>query len=140
MDFEAIRELAKHHKQSFGRILKCEMYKLENGRLLTITRLHDDFHDMNLAILLSDDYRIEEIAGKMDRIPQPCCETKPLEMLSSLKGIHVLERGGAEKGEAADPAEHELHPHLRDARVHVPIHFRGELQHHRPEVGRGAHP
>ena len=97
MDFETIRELAKHHKQSFGRILKCEMYKLENGRLLTITRLHDDFHDMNLAILLSDDYRIEEIAGKMDRIPQPCCETKPLEMLSSLKGIAVLERGGLRK-------------------------------------------
>ncbi|MFZ2223486.1 MAG: hypothetical protein WAV26_02230, partial [Candidatus Deferrimicrobium sp.] len=61
--------MAKHHRQSFGRILKCEMYKLENGRLLAITRLHDDFHDMNLAILLSDDYRIEEIAGKMDRIP-----------------------------------------------------------------------
>jgi len=97
MDFETIRELAKHHKQSFGRILKCEMYKLEGGRLLTITRLHDDFHDMNLAILLSDSYRIEEIAGKMDRIPQPCCETKPLEMLSSLKGIAVLERGGLKK-------------------------------------------
>jgi hypothetical protein len=27
MDFKTIRELAKHHKQSFGRILKCEMYK-----------------------------------------------------------------------------------------------------------------
>jgi len=52
---------------------------------------------MNLAILLSDSYRIEEIAGKMDRIPQPCCETKPLEMLSSLKGIAVLERGGIRK-------------------------------------------
>jgi hypothetical protein len=52
---------------------------------------------MNLAILLSDSYCIEEIAGKMDRIPQPCCETKPLEMLSSLKGIHVLERGGLRK-------------------------------------------
>ena len=97
MDFQEIRDLAKHHKQSFGRILKCEMYKLEDGCLLTITRLHDDFHDMNLAILLSDSYCVEEIAGKMDRIPQPCCETKPLEMLSSLKGIHVLELGGLKK-------------------------------------------
>jgi len=97
MDFEAIRGLAKHHKQSFGRILKCEMYKLEGDRLLAITRLHDDFHDMNLAILLSDSYRIEEIAGKMDRIPQPCCETKPLEMLSALKGIGVLERGSLKR-------------------------------------------
>lgn len=94
MDFESIKELAKHHKQMFGRIVKCEMYRLEDGRALAITRLHDDYHDMNLGILLSDSYRIEEIAGKMDRIPYPCCETKPLEMLSKLKGIGVLERGG----------------------------------------------
>ena len=97
MDFQEIRELAKHHKQSFGRILKCEMYKLENGRLLTITRLHDDFHDMNLAILLDDAYHIEEIAGKMDRIPYPICEKKPLEILAALKGIGVMERGGLKK-------------------------------------------
>ncbi len=97
MDFETIRALAKHHKQSFGRIVKCEMYKLEGGRLLSITRLHDDFHDMNLAMVLSGSYHIEEIGGKMDRIPYPCCETKPLEMLSTLKGIGVLERGGLKK-------------------------------------------
>ncbi len=97
MDYEAIKALARHHKQSFGRILKCEMYKLEDGHLLTITRLHDDFHDINLAILLSDSYSIEEIAGKMDRTPQSCCETKPLEMLSSLKGIGVMERGSLRK-------------------------------------------
>ncbi len=94
MDFESIKELAKHHKQMFGRIVKCEMYKLEDGRALAVARLHDDYHDMNLGILLSGTYRIEEIAGKMDRIPYPCCETKPLEMLSKLKGIGVLERGG----------------------------------------------
>src|SRR3972149_12054450 len=97
MGLDAIKERAKPHKQSFGRILKCEMYKLEDGRLLTITRLHDDFHDMNLAILLSDSYRIEEIGGKMDRIPQPCCETKPPEMLSSLRGSAILKGGGLKK-------------------------------------------
>jgi len=97
MDFDAIQGLAKHHKQSFGRIVKCEMYKLEGGRLLAITRLHDDYHDMNLAILLTEGFRIGEIGGKMDRIPYPCCETRPLEMLSELKGIGVLERGGLKK-------------------------------------------
>jgi len=97
MDFEAIKGLAKHHKQIFGRIVKCEMYRLEDGRVLAITRMHDDYHDMNLAILLSDAYRIEEIAGKMDRIPYPCCESRPLTMLSALKGIGVLERGGLKK-------------------------------------------
>ena len=93
MDFETITALAKHHKQMFGRIVKCEMYRLEDGRLLAITRLHDDYHDINLGIVLSDAYGIEEISGKMDRIPYPCCEGKPLEMLSALRGISVLERG-----------------------------------------------
>jgi len=97
MDFDAIKGLAKHHKQVFGRIVKCEMYKLENGKALALTRMHDDFHDMNLAILLDDTYHIEEIAGKMDRIPYPCCEKKPLEMLTALKGVGILERGGLKK-------------------------------------------
>ncbi len=96
-DYEAIKGLAKHHKQVFGRIVKCEMYKLEDGRILALTRMHDDFHDMNLAILLDDSYRIEEIAGKMDRIPYPCCEEKPLSMLPDLEGISVLARGGLRK-------------------------------------------
>jgi hypothetical protein len=85
MDYEAIKELAKHHKQVFGRII------------LALTRMHDDYHDMNLAILLNDSYAIEEIAGKMDRIPYPCCEEKPLSLLATLQGISVLTRGGLKK-------------------------------------------
>lgn len=97
MAYERIKDLAKHHKQVFGRIVKCEMYQLEGGKILALTRMHDDYHDMNLAILLDDAYRIEEIAGKMDRIPYPCCEKKPLEMLAELRGIGVLARGGLRK-------------------------------------------
>lgn len=97
MDYETITGLAKHHKQVFGRIVNCEMYKMEDGKMLALSRMHDDFHDMNLAILLDDKYVIEAIGGKMDRIPHPCCEKKPLEMLSSLKGIGVLERGSLKK-------------------------------------------
>ena len=97
MDYEAITALAKHHKQVFGRIVKCEMYKLEDGKVLALSRMHDDYHDMNLAILLDDKFHIEEVGGEMERIPYPCCEKKPLEMLSSLKGIGVLERGGLKK-------------------------------------------
>ncbi len=96
-DYEAIKGLAKHHKQVFGRIVKCEMYKLEGGNILALTRMHDDYHDMNLALLLDDAYCILEVAGKMDRIPYPCCEEKPLEMLSELAGISVLARGGLKK-------------------------------------------
>jgi hypothetical protein len=97
MDYDAITALAKHHKQVFGRIVKCEMYTMEDGKVLALSRMHDDYHDMNLAILLDGGFRIEEIGGKMDRIPYPCCEKRPLEMLSALKGIAVLERGGLSK-------------------------------------------
>ncbi|MCL5884106.1 MAG: DUF2889 domain-containing protein [Deltaproteobacteria bacterium] len=94
MDYGAIKALAKHHKQVFGRIVNCEMYQLEEGKLLALSRMHDDYHDMNLAILLDDAYRIREIAGTMDRIPYPQCEKVPLDGLAALKGIGVLERGG----------------------------------------------
>ncbi len=97
MKYEELKNLAKHHKQVFGRIVDCEMYKLEEGRILALARMHDDYHDIHLAILLSETYRIEEIAGKMDRIPYPCCEDKPLEMLGNLRGIDVLARGGLKK-------------------------------------------
>jgi len=97
MNYEDIKSLTKHHTQIFGRIVKCEMYKLEGGKILALAQMHDDYHDIHLAILLSDAYRIEEIAGKMDRIPYPCCEEKPLEMLAKLKGIDVLVRGGLKK-------------------------------------------
>ena len=105
MDYEAIKNLAKHHKQVFGRIVKCEMYKLEGEKILALTRMHDDYHDMNLALLLDSSYRIEKIAGKMDRIPYPCCEEKPLAMLSELVGIAVLERGGLKKVKERIPRE-----------------------------------
>ena len=36
-DFEELKELTKHHKQRFGRIVKCEMYKLEEGKILALT-------------------------------------------------------------------------------------------------------
>jgi hypothetical protein len=105
MDYEAITGLAKHHKQVFGRIVNCEMYKLEGEKILALTRMHDDYHDMNLALLLDGSYRIEKIAGKMDRIPYPCCEEKPLAMLSELVGIAVLERGGLKKVKERIPRE-----------------------------------
>lgn len=93
MTYEEIKGLAKHHKQAFGRIVKCEMYRLEEGRSLALARMHDDFHDMNLAILLDDRYRIEKIAGTMDRIPYPRCEEGPLAMLGRLEGVGILEPG-----------------------------------------------
>ena len=138
MDFEEIRELAKHHKQSFGRILKCEMYSFEGGRLLTITRLHDDFHDMNLAILLSDSYRIEEIAGKMDRIPSPAARRSPWRCCR-------ISRGSASWSGGLKKVKERIPRNMRCTHIYEMLQstFRSifvGLQHPRPEVGRSAHP
>ena len=52
----------RSYYEVFGRIVKCEMYKLDEGKILALTRMHDDYHDLNLALLLDDAYRIVEIS------------------------------------------------------------------------------
>jgi hypothetical protein len=93
MNYEAIRDTAKRGKRDFIRIIENEIYKLEGGRVLAVSKMNDKYHDMEIAVLLSCSFHIEEIAGRMARTPYPCCETSPLEMLSLLKGIAVMESG-----------------------------------------------
>ena len=93
MDFEAICDLARRRRRDFCRVVENEIYKLDDGCVLALARMRDTFHDMEIAILLSDSLHVKEIGGRIDRIPYPCCETKPLEMLSLLKGIGVMAPG-----------------------------------------------
>ena len=92
MEVQELESLAKHRKQTFGRIVNCEMYKLDRG-ILAITGMHDDFHDMQLAMLLNDRYEIEDVAVSMERIPFPQCEVLPPKTIKRLVGLKVYERG-----------------------------------------------
>ena len=93
MNYEAIRDIAKRAKRDFIRVTENEIYKIKDGRVLAVTKMNDKYHDMEMAVLLSCSFKIEEIAARMARVPYPCCETSPLETLSVLKGIAVLEPG-----------------------------------------------
>ncbi|RMG60482.1 MAG: DUF2889 domain-containing protein [Deltaproteobacteria bacterium] len=96
MDFQELTSLAKHRKQTFGRIVKCEMYRVDGG-FLAITRMHDDFHDIALALLLDESYEVKDAAVSMERIPFPQCEEKPPETVKRLVGLRVYERGVLKK-------------------------------------------
>lgn len=92
MNYKELKSLAKHQTQSFGRIVKCEMYILEDG-FLAVTGMHDDFHDINLAVYLDDRYTVKDIAADMERIPYPACEVVPPESLKKLISLPVFEKG-----------------------------------------------
>ncbi len=92
MDYRELTELAKHYRQTFGRIVKCETYSMPDG-ILAITRMHDDFHDINLAMLFDDSYRVKDVAVEMERIPFPQCETLPRKSLKNIIGLSLNQKG-----------------------------------------------
>lgn len=89
--FKELREAALHHQQAFGRDVNCETYRL-NGKVLAITRMHDDFHDMRLAILVNESFSIEDIAAEMERIPYMSCLDVP-PRYEALVGLNIFQKG-----------------------------------------------
>ena len=89
--FKELRELALHQRQVYGRDVYCETYRA-GGKVLAITRMHDDFHDMRLAILLDEGYTIKEVAVEMERIPYMTCLDVP-PRYEALIGLNVFQKG-----------------------------------------------
>ncbi len=96
MDFKELTSLAKHQKQTFGRIVKCETYSLSDG-VLAISQMHDDFHDISLAVLFDRSYRVVDLAVNMDRIPFPQCEVLPPISVKKIVGLALYEKGVMKK-------------------------------------------
>jgi len=90
--FESLRALSRHQRQSFGRALSCEVYKTDAG-IVAITRMHDDFHDMELALLVdAGTLTILAARARMERIPfSTCFEAVPA--LTALEGLAIFQRG-----------------------------------------------
>lgn len=85
-------DLAKYQKQTFGRTYTTDVYKPQEG-LVAITRMHDSYHDMQLAILVDKkSLTIRKIAAKMDRHPYPLCQAAVLK-LQGLVGLFIFEKG-----------------------------------------------
>lgn len=91
--FDSLIDLAKHHKQTFGRHVSAEIYRPIENQILAVVRMHDDYHDMRLAMLINgESLTIEGIDARMDRIPYPICE-QAIASLQSIKGVYIFKRG-----------------------------------------------
>ena len=90
--FEDVFAHARYNKQNFGRHVACEVYQIEGNKILTIARMHDDYHDISLAILIGPNLDIEAVAPKMDRIPYPVC-SGAVEAYGRMVGLNVFKRG-----------------------------------------------
>ena len=90
--FSRLVSLAHHHKQVFGRAVTCEVYTPDEG-FLAITRMHDDFHDLSIALLIdAKSLVILSIEGSMGRIPYPECHAAE-STLQTLVGLNVSQKG-----------------------------------------------
>jgi hypothetical protein len=91
--FDSLIDLARHHKQTFGRQVNAEIYRPTENQILAVVRMHDDYHDMRLAMLIgAKSLTIEGIDARMDRIPYPICE-QAIASLESIKGLYIFKRG-----------------------------------------------
>lgn len=89
--FHQLLNLAKHNKQTFGREIKCETYRVE-GKILAITNMHDDFHDIRLALFVGENLTIQNLAISMERIPYMICENST-KTYDEVKGLYIFQKG-----------------------------------------------
>ena len=91
--FDRLIGLARHHKQTFGRQVNAEIYRPTENQILAVVRMHDDYHDMRLAMLIgAKSLTIEGIGARMDRIPYPICE-QAITSLEPIEGLYIFKRG-----------------------------------------------
>jgi len=68
-----LKQLALYEKQTFHRTVSTEVYLTEEGGL-SICKLHDNYHDMELALLIDlETFVIKDIAVIMNRHPFEDC-------------------------------------------------------------------
>lgn len=92
MNYEQLRELARHRRVSFVRDLKSEVTALDDGGILVVTRLLDEHHDIATIMLINSELCIAEFAAHMERMPYPVCrETE--RAYDKLKGLYIFKRG-----------------------------------------------
>ena len=98
MTYEEIFEKIKHSQQKMNRTLSVDIFTIDNNkRIVTICKMHDDYHDLELAMIFKKGtFKIEAIAPKMIRTPYSICLTAT-EPYQSLVGISAFEKGVLKK-------------------------------------------
>ncbi len=92
MNFEEIRQLGQYQRVNFVRDIKSEITALEDGRIVVVSRLLDEHHDISAALLLDNSLVITECAARMERMPHSMC-VETVEEYENVKGIYVFQRG-----------------------------------------------
>lgn len=90
--FGELRELARHRRVSFVRDIHSEVTALADGRVLVVTRLLDEYHDMSTAMLVDAGMTILDFGAVMERMPYPVCPEAE-RAYDGIIGLSVFQRG-----------------------------------------------
>lgn len=90
--FGELRELARHRRVSFVRDVHSEVTALADGRVLVVTRLLDEYHDMSTAMLVDQGMTILDFGAVMERMPYPVCPEAE-RAYDGIIGLSVFQRG-----------------------------------------------
>jgi hypothetical protein len=98
MTYEEILEEVKHSQQKMNRHVSVDIFTIDNNKkVVTICKMHDDYHDLELAIIFKKgSFKIEDIAPRMLRTPYSIC-LQATEPYKNLIGISAFERGVLKK-------------------------------------------
>ncbi len=87
-----LKSLSLFEQQTFHRTVSTEVYLTQEGAL-SICKLHDNYHDMELAVLVDQEtYVIKDIAVTMNRHPFETCPESH-ESYKRLIGLRVMGGG-----------------------------------------------
>ncbi len=96
MNYNEILNIIKHKQQVMSRNVTVDIY-LVDKKVITIAKMHDDYHDMKLAtIFKKGTYKIVDIDAQMERTPYPICWNST-EIYKDLIGISAFEKGVLKK-------------------------------------------
>ncbi len=80
---------ARSVEEGFKRILSCSVHVTDKGAI-TLSRLTDRFHDIELAMLIElENYTIAEAQVKMEKVPYDICR-ETMEGAKKLVGIFIF--------------------------------------------------
>jgi len=73
-DFENLINGAMDARETFGRDLRCKIYRADGG-VLAISRLVDRFHDIELTVFVDrSNFKITQARVKMEKVPYEICK------------------------------------------------------------------
>jgi hypothetical protein len=72
-NIDDLKKLALFKRQTFHRTVATEVYQTDEGAL-SLAKLHDNYHDMELALLVDPKTRkVVDVAARMNRYPFETC-------------------------------------------------------------------